>query len=135
MDNKRRFNPKVLNNLIDLDVLITVLRMAFYKLDTNTTDLRISYKEILKHLNIASFIKKDRIKEGLLTLVDVPFNIDGLEATPVISRLCFEENGGVVTVYFHPKVYLALKRGYFFDGLDYMPVQTINKEVKEKVLA
>jgi len=138
MNNKRPSNTKELTNLIDLDVLVTVLRLAFFSLDAKTPHLRVSYVEILKHLNLASFINKDRIKEALLGLLDVPFNIDGLEETPVISRLYFEENEGAVTVYFHSKVYLALKRGYFFDGPDCMPVQIINREAreaKEKVTA
>ena len=134
MNNKRSYNSKLLNNLIELDVLVTVLRLAFFSFESKTPSLKITYVQILTHLNLASFINKDRIKEALLTLLDVPFNIDGLEETPVISRVHFAEDGAGATVYFHSKVFLALKRGYFFDGLNYMPMQTVNREAKEKAI-
>ena len=120
--------PKNLSNLIDVDVLITILRLAFYNTEAAGPGLTITYIEILKHLNLASTINKDRIKEALLTLLEAPFNTDGLEETPLISNLYFLENGAGVTIYFHAKMYLALKRGYFFDGLDYMPVQAVNNK-------
>ena len=123
---------KNLNSLVDMDILVTILRLAFYSPENADPSLTITFVEILRHLNLASSVKKERIKEALQTLMDVPLNIDGLEETPVITHLYFLENGAGITIYFHSKIYLALQRGYFFDGLDYMPVQGINREAKEK---
>ena len=75
--------PKSLSNLIDVDVLITILRLAFYSADTEALGLSLTFVQILKHLNVASFINKDRIKQSLLNFLEVPFNIDGTDYMPV----------------------------------------------------
>ena len=134
MNNKEKIMiSRNLSNLIDVDILITILRLAFYNPETADSQLTITYGQIMEHLNFGSFVSYERVNESLLTLLQVSFNIDGLKETPVISSFYLLENGVGVTIYFHPKISLAIKRGYIFDGLDYMPIQNINREAKERL--
>ena len=104
MKIKTIHNSRELTNLIDLDVLVSVLRLGFYILESDTSDLRISYIQILKHLNFAAYINKDRIKSALFSLINVSFDIDGLEMTPIILKVDLK-NEDYVIIHFIQKFY------------------------------
>jgi len=117
---------KNITNLIDTDVLITILRLASYDLKEDIPSLTITYIGILKYLNVAFGVSKDRIKESLTSLLDIPFSLDRGEEIPVITSLYFLDNGEGVIIYFHSKVFLALRSGCSIEDLNKVSAHVIN---------
>ena len=117
---------KNITNLIDADVLITILRLASYDLKEDIPSLTITYLGILKYLNFAFGVSKERIKESLTSLLDISFSLDRGEEIPVITSLYFLDNGEGVTIYFHSKVFVALKSGCSIEDLNKVPAHVIN---------
>jgi len=114
---------KNITNLIDADVLITVLRLASYDLKEDIPSLTITYIGILKYLNFAFGVSKERIKESLTSLLDISFSLDRGDEIPVITSLYFLDNGEGVTIYFHSKIFWALRSGCSIDDLNKIPAQ------------